>query len=62
MSFELYQKLSSILNCDVGVSAIPIGPNEATPSVIITSQKGAFNWKTITSHVLVGENTKGHRH
>ena len=61
-SFELNQKLSSILNCDVGVSAILIGPYEETPSVIIASQKGAFDWETITSHMLVGENTKGQRH
>ena len=60
MSIELYQRLSSILNHDVGVSAIPIGPYEAFPNVIIASQKGAFDWEVISSHVLVGENTKGH--
>ena len=43
--------MSSILNRDVGVSAIPIGPYEETPSVIIASQIGAFDWGTENSHV-----------
>ena len=50
------------MNRDVGVSAIPTGPYEETPSVIIASQIGAFDWEIENSHELVGKNTKGHRH